>query len=147
MYIAPLSFKQICEYIDEHHRHNKRPRGYKFGVGLFSDNGELIGVGACGRPVARMLNDGVTTEITRVCTVGARNANSMIYGALIRAAKALGYKRIVTYTLPDESGSSLRAVGFTEIGLTKAESWNRPSRARKHQSIYEAEKVRWIIAA
>jgi hypothetical protein len=95
---------------------------------------ELVGVGCAGRPVSRKRDDGLTIEITRCCTDGTYNAASMIYGALRRAAKALGYQKAITYTLKEEEGASLRASGWTLVGETKAGSWNSPTRPREDKA-------------
>ncbi len=105
----------------------------RFHVGLANDAGKLIGVAVAGLPSARLLCDDVTIEITRLCTTGERNAASMLYGAITRAAQALGYTRAYTYTLQAEPGSSLRASGWIEDGRVDAQSWNRPNRKR-HES-------------
>jgi hypothetical protein len=122
MEVVPVTFRQACAYVTEHHRHNKAPRGHKFSVGLSLD-GELVGVAMVGRPIARAWDDGRTAEVTRTCTDGSRNANSMLYGAAWRAARAMGYLRIVTYTQADETGASLRAAGWALVGERK----QRPS--------------------
>jgi hypothetical protein len=84
-----------------------------------------------GRPVARHFDDGLTLEVNRTATDGSRNANSMLYGAAWRAASALGYCRLITYTQAGESGSSLRAAGWKVVGERPARgSWNVPSRPR-----------------
>ena len=147
MNIIPINFKIAKEFIDDNHRHVKGPRGWKFGVGLENDN-ELIGVGIASRPVARNLDNGITLEITRVCTLGDKNANSMIYGALIRAGRALGYKLFYTYTLKKELGSSVKAVGFLEDAKIRGGEWDRPSRSRQLSidvGYDTAEKIRWIL--
>lgn len=138
--ITPMTIKAAIVFVREHHRHSKAPVGGLFAVGV-ADGGELVGVGIAGRPVARMLCDGRTIEIIRVCTLGALNACSMIYGALCRAAKALGYRRIVTYTLASEQGASLRASGFVVTGSVEAQEWDRPSRPRLPGLV--TERVRW----
>jgi hypothetical protein len=121
--IVPVTLREACEFIARHHRHNKPPRGWKFGVGL-RVGADLIGVGTAGRPVARHYDDGRTLEVNRTCTDGTANANSMIYGALWRAAKAMGYLRCITYTQADETGSSLRAVGWVKVkALPPRSSW------------------------
>ena len=123
MNIEPITFKKACEFVAMHHRHNKPPVGHKFSVGL-SVNGELVGVAMAGRPVARHFDDGLTLEVNRTCTDGTRNANSMLYGAVWRAAKAMGYKRCITYTQHGETGASLRAVGFVMVkSLPARKSW------------------------
>ena len=100
------------------HRHCAAPQGHKFSVGLTAD-GALIGVVIASTPKARALNDGRTLELNRICCDPVyRNAVSMVSGAAIRAARAMGYRRIVTYTLPQESGSSMLAVGFRQDGMT-----------------------------
>lgn len=115
------------------------------------DNGALVGVGMLERPKARGLCDGSTVEASRVCTLGARNACSMLYGALCRAAAALGYRRVISYTLATEPGSSLAAAGFTRKAAIKPETWDRRRLAAlSHQpglfspKYGEAlERVRW----
>ncbi len=114
MVIVPVTLREAQAFIDLHHRHSKPPRGWKFGVALLHDelSGLVVGVATAGRPVARALDDGLTLEVNRTCTDGTRNANSMLYGAVWRAAKAMGYRRAITYTQHDESGASLRAAGW-----------------------------------
>jgi len=131
MKIVPITLKAACAFIAQHHRHNKPPAGWKFGVGLECD-GTLVGVATAGRPVARALDDGLTLEVNRSCTDGTRNANSMLYGAIWRAAKAMGYKRAITYTQADETGSSLKAAGWIRVkDLPPRGSWAESSVARK----------------
>ena len=109
-----MTFRAACEFVAALHRHNKPPRGHKFSVGLY-DDAQLVGVAMAGRPVARAFDDGLTVEVNRTCTDGTRNANSMLYGAVWRAAKAMGYRRCITYTQADESGASLKAAGFVKV--------------------------------
>ena len=109
--VVPVSFRQACRFIAVHHRHHKPPRGMKFCLGVAADD-VLVGVATVGRPVARALDDGYTLEVNRTCTDGTKNANSMLYGAAWQAAKALGYRRLITYTQAGESGASLKAVGW-----------------------------------
>lgn len=126
--IVPVTFRQACAFIAEHHRHHKPPHGMKFCLGIAED-GELVGVATVGRPVARAYDDGLTLEVNRTCTIGTRNANSMLYGAAWRAAKALGYRRLITYTQAGESGASLRASGWRIVAeLAPRPSWAESSR-------------------
>lgn len=130
MRIVPMRLAEANEAVQRWHRHHKPVAGYLFAVGV-SDDGTLRGVAIVGRPVARHLDDGHTAEITRCATDGARNACSMLLGACRRAAKALGYQRVVTYTLPEEGGASLRAAGFRWDGDAgaSAKQWHtRPGR-------------------
>lgn len=127
--IIPITFVEACEFIRQFHRHHSPPVGYKFCIGA-SDGENVVGVAVVGRPVARNLDDGWTMEVTRLCTDGTRNACSLLYGACRRAAFALGYKKIVTYTLPEEGGASLAASGYKCIGEAGGGHWDCPSRPR-----------------
>ena len=131
MHVIPITLKKAKEFIVLHHRHNKPPTGWKFGIGL-QNGGNLIGVATAGRPVARHFDDGLTLEVNRSCTDGTRNANSMLYGAIWRAAKAMGYVRCITYTQHNESGSSLHAAGWVKVkNLDARKSWADSSVAIK----------------
>ena len=142
MKAKPLTFKEACEFIDKHHRHHKRPVGWKFGVGAIK-NGELVGVAIASRPVSRMLDDGFTCEVTRLCTDGTRNVCSFLYASIRRAAKALGYERVITYILESESGSSLKAAGWTFERIAGGGSWSRLSREREDKAPLEKKQL-WI---
>ena len=108
--------------------------------------GEVCGVAIIGLPPARMSRDGFTAEVTRLATDGTKNACSFLYAAAWRAARAVGYRRLLTYTLESEPGTSLRATGFREIGRTKGGSWSRPSRKRtdKHPT---GPKKKWELTS
>ena len=143
MDIKPISLKQAQQFVRDNHRHNKPPVGHKFSVGLFVD-GALVGVAIAGRPVARALDDGLTLEVTRTCTDGTRNANSKLYGAITRAAAALGYRRTLTYTQGDESGASLRGAGWTQAAaLAPRAGWDAPSRRRADIGSGGVGRIRW----
>jgi len=141
--IVPITFEEACEFIRQYHRHHKPPQGYKFCLAV-ADGDKIVGVAVVGRPVARYLDDGWTLEVTRCCTDGTKNANSMLYAAAWRAAKAMGYKRLITYTLPEESGASLKAAGWKCIGEAGGGSWNRKSRPRVDKHPLQV-KLRWEI--
>lgn len=127
MRIVPTTLKQAKAFVVEHHRHNKPPTGHKFSIGL-EHEGRLVGVATAGRPVARHFDNGVTLEVNRSCTDGTPNANSMLYGAIWRAAKAMGYLRCITYTQAEETGASLRAVGWRRVKeLPPRGSWAESS--------------------
>src|SRR3990167_1168516 len=111
--IIPVTLEQANDFVRSLHRHNKPVVGSKFQIGA-SKGKQLVGVAITGRPVAPALDDGLTVEITRVCTDGTKNAASMLYGACRKAARAMGYDRIFTYTLPEEGGASLRAARSEE---------------------------------
>ncbi len=143
-YFRPISLKQANEFVSNHHRHNKPVAGHKFSIGLFDDE-RLISVAICGRPVARMADDGLTLEVLRVCTDATRNANSMLYSRVKKIAQIMGYQKVLTYTLTEESGASLRAVGAQKSGLVKPREWSRKKRKRNSQDVYKKEKIRWIL--
>ena len=143
--LVPMALAEANEYVRLHHRHNVPVRGCKFCVGVVSEAGGLRGVAIAGRPVARSLDNGRTLEILRVCTDGTANAPSMLYGACRRAGKALGYTRIVTYTMEDEGGASLRAAGFQLDAKTKGGSWSCPSRPRTDKASTRP-KFRWLAS-
>ena len=124
--ICPVSLKVAREFIAQHHRHNSPPRTPQHLVGVKDDTGKLVGVATTANPVSRHQDDGWTLEVKRCCTDGTPNAVSKLYGACRRMAKALGYRRMLTYTLESEPGTSLVASGWTFAGMTKDES-NRTS--------------------
>ena len=127
--LQPITLAEANVFICQHHRHHIPPVGWKFGIAV--NDGEAVrGVITVGRPVARHLDNGWTLEVTRCCTDGAKNASSMLYGAAWRAVKALGYRRLITYTLASESGGSLVASGWREVGAVKGRSWSCASRPR-----------------
>lgn len=139
--IVPVTLDEANEFVRQHHRHHKPVPGAKFCLAVAIE-GQIVGVAIVGRPIARMLDDGWTLEVNRTCTDGTKNANSALYGACRRAAWALGYKKLITYTLPSESGTSLVAAGWKCIGQTGGGPWSRSSRPRVDLHPLQ-EKLRW----
>lgn len=142
----PLTITDARLICAELHRHHKPPVSGLFAVGCAPQGGKVVGVAIVGRPVSRHFDDGWTAEVTRVATDGTKNACSFLYGAAWRACKALGYTKLVTYTLLTEPGTSLRAAGWTAVHQTKAERWSRPSRERFNEPP-EQTKIRWEVSA
>ncbi|MBA3875601.1 MAG: hypothetical protein C0498_01470 [Anaerolinea sp.] len=142
--LVPLTLREARAYVDRMHRHHRAPQGGLFAIGL-AEPPALVGVVIVGRPVARVLDDDWTCEVTRLATDGSRNACSMLYRAAWRAARAMGYRRLVTYTLPEEGGSSLRAAGFRLIGEAGGGTWSRDGRPRVDMHPTQ-EKLRWEVA-
>jgi hypothetical protein len=138
-----MTLREATAYVEQNHRHHKPPQGALFAIGV-SDGEKVCGVAVVGKPVARLNDDGWTVEVTRCCTDGTRNACSMLYRSCWRAARAIGYRRLVTYTLPSEGGASLRGAGFKLIGTAGGGSWSRPSRPRVDTHPTQ-EKLRWEI--
>lgn len=128
--LVPITHREANAFIREHHSHHLPPQGMKFAIGVATEGGHICGVVTVGRPVARHLDDGWTAEVTRCCTDGTKNAASKLYGAACRAARAMGYCRVITYTLQEEKGTSLVAAGWRALYETKAGSWDRPGRPR-----------------
>ena len=116
-------------FVRQYHRHHRPVVGHIFSIGAAVD-GRIVGVSIVGRPVSRFRDDGETAEVTRLCTDGTRNACSFLYGASARAAFALGFKRIGTYILASEPGTSLMGTGWKMIGERGGGSWSVPSRPR-----------------
>jgi hypothetical protein len=146
LHLVPISFGDAAAFVREHHRHHTPPVGHKFSIGAARGEG-LVGVVIVGRPVARRRDDGATLEVTRLCVLEHEyNACSFLYGAASRAAFALGYRRIGTYTLKSEPGTSLRAAGWTLIGETPGKSWNVPTRPREDKHPIEPKLI-WERAA
>lgn len=130
MEIVPVTLKEARLWVDQHHRHHRAPVGGLFAIGLSVAN-EMRGIAIVGRPVARALDNSWTAEVLRVAVLdGTPNACSKLYGACWRAARAMGYRKLVTYILDTEPGTSLRAAGWKLIAQTKGRSWNAPSRPR-----------------
>lgn len=127
--IVPVSLEEANAFVTANHRHHKPVVGHKFSIAVANGEG-IRGVAIVGRPVARGLDDGWTLEVNRCCTDGTRNACSMLYAAAWRAAKAMGFRKLVTYTLPNEGGASLRAAGWKLIGQRGGGNWNTPARPR-----------------
>lgn len=131
-------------FVRRHHRHSAPVTGCRFSVGVeYEATGGLAGVAICGRPVARALDDGRTAEILRVCTDGARNACTMLYAACRRALKAMGYTRIITYTLASEGGHTLRLSGARPVAEVRAKQWDTPSRRRERRHV--EDRIRWEL--
>ncbi len=127
--LVPITLKEANAFVKKHHRHHGPVVGDKFSIGV-ADDGRICGVVIVGRPVNRNLDDGWTAEVTRCCTDGTPHAASKLYAAACRAARAMGYKRVITYTLKGEKGTSLIAAGWKALYDTEGGSWSCPSRPR-----------------
>lgn len=150
--LRPITRDEAKAFVREHHRHHGAPVGDLWRHAVHDDEGIVVGVAVVGRPVARALDDGLTVEVTRLCTLGAPNADSMLYGAARRAADAKGYRRGLTYILASEwnrfvddggnpcsecnptarrvGGAGVRAAGYRFLWKVKGRSWDTPSRPR-----------------
>jgi hypothetical protein len=141
--VVPVSFADACQFVAGWHRHHQPPIGHKFSIGI-ADDTVLVGVAIIGRPVARHYDNGQTLEVIRTATDGTPNANSALYGAAWRATKALGYRRLITYTQTGETGASLRAAGWQVIAERPARpNWDTPSRPRDDKGTGNVQRYLW----
>lgn len=146
--LRPVSQKIAFAFVRAHHRHHAVPVGALWQHGVHDDDGRLVGVAVVGRPVARQLDDGLTVEVTRLCTLGTDNACSMLYAAARRAADTKGFRRGLTYITDEEfarsRGASLRAAGYRYLGKTKDKyGWDRPGRPRNSEWIGPKHRFGW----
>lgn len=142
--VAPISFAEACAFVRTHHRHHTPPVGHLFSIAVAGDDAQVRGVAIVGRPVARMLQDGFTAEVTRSATDGTAHVNSCLYGAAWRAVKAMGYRRLITYTQAGESGISLCAAGWRVVAQRPARpGWDTPSRPRVDTHETAIQRTLW----
>lgn len=147
MTIKPIGLKEANSYIEQYHRHHKPVRGCKFCIAAV-ENGVIVGVAICGRPVSRYLDNGETIEINRCCTDGTRNACSKLYGSCVRIAREMGYTKVITYILASENGASLKASNFVCEGEAGGTIWtgsrkrdNGVPHEMKKRYVYEIKKT------
>lgn len=143
--LCPITQREAFAFVKKHHRHHEAPRGSLLIIGAESHEA-IVGVAIVGRPVSRHLDDGYTAEVTRLCVLpSVPNACSFLYAACWRACRAIGYRKLVTYTLPEEGGASLRAAGWKLIGEAGGGSWSRKDRPRVDTHPTQV-KLRWEAA-
>jgi len=140
----PVTLRQAIQFVRDHHRHAKAPQGGKFAIAAMNGN-DLVGVAIVGRPVSRHFDNGTTAEITRLCSDGSRNVCSFLYRRAFQAASAMGYTRVITYTMEAESGASLRAAGADCLGKAGGGSWDKPGR-RRLDAPEPAQRVLWELS-
>jgi len=147
MKIIPLTLRQANEFVTQYHKHNKKAQGCKFCIGVQINN-ELQAVAIVGRPLSRQLDNGLTAEILRLCTKqnGIKNLCSFLYSKCWKIWKLMGGMRIITYTLEEESASSLKASGFIKTSETKPFPKGKGWTTRKNrvwQQIQSQKRIRW----
>ena len=150
--VVPTTLRKANDFVAAHHRHTGRTarNGGKFALGLAKD-GALAGVAIVGNPLSATLMDGFTAEVLRLCVIDGApdNACSKLYAACWRAWKAMGGRRMVTYTLESEPGTSLKAAGWIKVGRTKptAGGWRKSGDncARTETAVLALVKHRWEI--
>lgn len=151
--LLPATRDEAMALVDRLHRHHPRHQGHRFAIAA-ELGGELVGAAIVGRPTSHVLQqDKTCAEVVRLvvkehvcfgpfCLDALHNLCSRLYGAAWRAWKAMGGRRMVTYTLATEPGTSLRAAGATFECETRGGSWDRPSRARQDKAPTDP-KHRW----
>jgi hypothetical protein len=144
--IVPMELGEANALVAQIHQHHRPAQGHRFSIGVANEAGVIVGAAIVGRPVGRRMDDGWTLEITRCVTDGTKNACSALYAAAWRAARAMGYRRCITYVLATETGDSIRAAGWKCVGTTPGRSWNVPTRPRvdKHPTV---PKLRFEVSA
>lgn len=144
--LVPVTLAEANAFVGQKHRHHGKTAGHKFSVAVANtETQEIVGVAIVGRPVSRFLDDGWTLEVNRLCTDGTKNACSMLYAAAWRAARAMGYKKLVTYILDSESGTSLKAAGWKCIGQAGGLRWT--GKRRPQVDLCPAQmKIRWEVS-
>lgn len=143
MKIIPMTIRDANEFVQNVHRHHGKTAGGKFAIGVTDDDMQIHGVAIAGRPVSRVLDDGFTLEINRCCTDGMRNACSALYGACIRIARNMGYRRVITYTLQSENGASVKAANFRFDGIAGAAQWTG-KRSGRDNGVPREQKKKWV---
>ena len=135
--IRPISIHDANIFVEKYHRHHGKKTGCRFAISVWGGQ-QFHGVAICSNPVARRADDGLTLEVSRLCTDGTYNVCSMLYGACARIAKEMGFKKIQTYILESETGTSLKASGWKEEGTAGCESWMKsPSERTKKRNQYQ----------
>ena len=144
--IIPCTFPKANAFVKSLHRHHAPiPGGFAWFCVAAIVQGTVRGTAIAGRPTNRNNDDQLTVEVLRLTSDGTPNVCSALLGSCANAAKAIGARRIITYTLDSESGVSLRGAGWVceETGI---ESWwthvgtRTPAVDRPHMS---ETKARW----
>jgi hypothetical protein len=148
---VPIGLREANDFVESFHRHSKRTSrdGGKWAIGVSNGN-QLWGVAIVGRPLSRVIGEDTTTaEVLRVCTsAGApKGCNFFLYGCCWRAWRAMGGRKLITYTLQSESGASLRGAGWRTVAELDPRRWdNRKDHLRRQwQPVYGQAKLRWEI--
>ena len=143
MKIVPLELKELNLLVDSLHRHHKPVQGHRFSIGV-EHNGKIVGGASIGRPVARLTNAKEVLEVTRLVTDGTKNACSILYAAAARIGKELGYKKIQTFILENENGTSLLSAGWEFENMSSGGDWTRLSKPNRRQDQPQCKKKKWV---
>ena len=142
--IVPLELKEANYLVKRWHRHHKPVQGHRFSIGVVDDKtGCIVGAAVVGRPVARRINHREVLEVTRLVTDGTRNACSILYAACARVGREMGYKKIQTYILDSELGTSLKASGWSSEGEAGGGQWRHTDGKPRRTDQPNCPKQRW----
>lgn len=145
LYVVPCSKEKAGEFITALHRHHLPLDFGSYSLAVCDPVGRVHGVCIVGRTTTQHIDDGWTLEVRRVCTDGHPNACSALYAASWKFVHALGYRRLISYTLPEEGGASLRAIGWHRVDNVGGNSWaHRNTRGYDIHPV--GKKVRWEIS-
>ena len=154
LFAVPITLREANDYVAQFHRHNGRTarNGGKWAIGASNGSG-LVGVAIVGNPLSATFMDGYTAEVLRCCTIpeAPKGTVSFLYARCWKIWSAMGGRKLITYTLATESGSSLRGAGWKNVASCPAgqigNNWNKGQKAREWQPIYGQQKIRWEYAA
>lgn len=131
--IKPISLKKANEYVINNHRHHNKVQGHKFSLSVWNED-SLCGVAIVGHPQSRRIDNESTLEVLRLCTDGTYNACSILYARCAKVAKDMGYRKIITYILESELGTSLKASGWhCEQEKCGGTSWTGQREKERHE--------------
>lgn len=143
-HVIPLELAEANALVDRWHRHHKPSQGHRFSLGVIDNDGNLHGAAIIGRPVARLAGSPRDVlEVVRLVTDGTENCCSILYAAAARAGHAMGYKRIQTYVLASERGTSLKAAGWSDEGDAGGGQWKHTDGKARRTDQPTETKRRW----
>ncbi len=142
--VFPVTLKQANQLVTDLHRHHKPVVGHRFSIGVKDRDGVLRGAAIVGRPTGRKNPQYEWAEVTRLVTDGTKNACSMLYAAVARICKEMGFLRVQTFILDSETGTSLKAAGWKFDRLSEGGDWNVPSRGGRRIDQPQQQKQRWF---
>lgn len=150
LYLVPMTIAEADAFVAEHHRHHDPAERARFAVGAARHGiDKVVATAIVGNPKARLLQTGFVAEVVRLCSIEQRLPNghasgacSFLYAACWRACRAMGFRKLITYILPEEGGATLVASGWTCIGEAGGGSWDRKERPRVDTHPTQL-KMRW----
>lgn len=156
--LRPITRDLANDCVRRWHRHHKPVRQRVLSVGAFIE-GEIVGAAIVEPAKAEALSKNGVFEVTRLaCRGGGATLNghvdgvaSKLLGAAWGAMRAMGCRRMCSYTRLDESGVCYRAAGWVAVAFSKGEAWDHGNKAdRWLPGLYSpttevVDRVRWEI--